>query len=360
MTNREIEIFSLISKNPMISQKEIAEKLGITRSSVGVQISNLIKKGKIIGKGYIISKEDYIVVIGASNIDISGKSLNKLILSDSNIGSVSMSLGGVARNIAENISRLGLNVRLISAIGDDIYGKKILEESKEAGINMNDIIIDKNESTSIYLSILDSNGDMKLAINHNKVISNINIDYIKKNDELIKNSKCIVLDTNLDENVLDYIFKTYNKPIFVDAVSTSKSKKLINNLDKIYVLKPNKLEAEILSGINIKSKENIDEAIDILHNKGVKNIYLTLGEDGVIFSNGKLKKFYDSFNTDVKNATGAGDAFIAGVVYSYINKDFENSTLYGLAMASMAINSHDTINKNINSEKIKNLVLNNI
>lgn len=352
MTNREKEIYNLILKNPMISQKEIAEKLGIQRSSVGVQISNLIKKGKLKGKGYIVNEEDYIVVIGGSNIDLQGTSLEKLVYEDSNPGYVTMSLGGVARNIAENMARLGLNIKLISVVGDDLYGKKIIEESKLTGINMDEVIISKNSPTSTYLSILDNSGDMKLAINASDIISNVDIDYIKSNNTLIKNARCIVLDTNLDENVLDFIFDEFsNKDIFVDTVSSIKALKLIKNLKYINTLKPNKIEAEILTGIKITDEVSLNKAVDSLHEKGVKNVYLSMGKDGVIFSNSVERKKYSNYESKLVSATGAGDAFMAGIVYSYIKHSFNSSTLYGLAMASMAINTKETINRDITSEK---------
>lgn len=126
MTDREKEILDVIKENPMISQQELADRLSITRSSVAVHITNLMKKGYIIGKGYILKKSNYITVIGGSNIDIQGVPNKSLVLFDSNPGKVDISLGGVGRNIADNICRLGINTKLISAIGNDLYGNQLL------------------------------------------------------------------------------------------------------------------------------------------------------------------------------------------------------------------------------------------
>ena len=104
MTQRERQILQLIEDNPMIQQNEIAEKLGITRSSVAVHISNLIKKGHIAGKGYVLRSGSYAVVVGGVNVDIGGRSFAPLVASDSNPGTVSVSLGGVGRNIAHNLA----------------------------------------------------------------------------------------------------------------------------------------------------------------------------------------------------------------------------------------------------------------
>ena len=118
MTQRERQILQLIESDPMIPQQDLADALGITRSSVAVHISNLIKKGYIAGKGYVLRTGRYVVVVGGVNIDIGGQSFSSLVTADSNPGRISMSLGGVGRNIAHNLSLLGTDVRLLTAFGD--------------------------------------------------------------------------------------------------------------------------------------------------------------------------------------------------------------------------------------------------
>ena len=125
MTQRERQILQLIEQNPMVSQQELADQLQITRSSVAVHISNLLKKGYIAGKGYVLRTGSYAVVVGGVNIDIGGQSFEPLVAADSNPGTVTMSLGGVGRNIAHNLALLGTDVRLLSACGEDVYGQKI-------------------------------------------------------------------------------------------------------------------------------------------------------------------------------------------------------------------------------------------
>ncbi len=180
MTNREKEILDMISKNPFISQQEIAKSLGITRSSVAVHITNLMKKGYIKGKGYILKDRPYVTVIGGANIDIQGFPYGKLNLNDSNPGKVKISLGGVGRNIAENLVKMDIDTKLVTVIGDDPYGKKILEECKMAKIDMDDSLVIKNRFSSVYLSILDEEGDMKSAVSDMDIINEIDIDFIKK------------------------------------------------------------------------------------------------------------------------------------------------------------------------------------
>lgn len=74
MTQRERQVLQLIEKDPLISQQQIADKLGITRSSAAVHISNLSRKGLIAGRGYVLRSGSYAVVVGGVNVDIGGRS----------------------------------------------------------------------------------------------------------------------------------------------------------------------------------------------------------------------------------------------------------------------------------------------
>ena len=197
MTDREKEILDVIKENPMISQQELADKLSITRSSVAVHITNLMKKGYIIGKGYILKKSNYITVIGGSNIDIQGVPNKSLVLFDSNPGKVDISLGGVGRNIADNICRLGINTKLISAIGNDLYGNQILSECRSYGIDVEDCYVSNEYPTSMYVSILNDDNDMQVAISHMDILDKLDLDYITSKHQQINDSLAIVIDTNL-------------------------------------------------------------------------------------------------------------------------------------------------------------------
>ncbi|WXR62393.1 PfkB family carbohydrate kinase [Peptostreptococcaceae bacterium AGR-M142] len=354
MTKREKQLLDLIKQNPLISQKELAEELNITRSSVAVHITNLLKKGYIVGKGYILREQGYVCVIGGSNIDIQGFPNFVLKEHDSNPGRVKISLGGVGRNIAENISKLQIPVKLISALGNDVYGNKILEEARISGINMEDSLIFQDESTSTYLSILDEQGDMKVAIAHMDVIDKMTIEFIRDKSHVIKNSKVCVLDTNLPEHILDYIVNNYSETkFFLDTVSSKKAEKVKRLIGKFHTIKPNKIEAEILSGMKINTKEDVKKAGKYFLAQGVKRVFISLSGDGLYYLDENNEGFMENKDVEVVNATGAGDAFSAGLVYTFLqNYNIEESAKFCMGAAIMAISHEDTINPNLSYENI--------
>ncbi len=356
MTKREIEILNLISENPMISQLDLASKLNIKRSSVAVHISNLQRKGYISGKGYIINNSPYICVIGGSNIDIQGFPDQKLVYNDSNPGQLKISLGGVGRNIAENLCLLGIKTSLISAIGSDIYGEKIISRAKEINLDMNDSFISKNKTTSTYLSILDNDGEMAVALAAMDIIKDLNIDFIKQKSSTISGAKISIIDTNLSKDVIEYIVTQNSKcDFFLDTVSTAKAKKIKDIIGSFHTIKPNLIEAEILSDIKIRDNSDLQKASEILLKKGNKNVFIT-SKEGVFYNNGEECSFIKSPKQTLVNATGAGDSFMAALAYSHFcNLDIRESTENAIAASILTLLHEDTINPDLNVNSIENI-----
>lgn len=354
MTNREQEILELIKKNPMISQKELADSLGITRSSVAVHISNLLKKGFVVGKGYILREQPYISIVGGTNVDIQGFPNNDLLLKDSNPGKVKISFGGVGRNIGENLVKLGIETKLISAVGDDVYGRKILEESRMIHLNMEDSLILNEHPTSTYLSILDGSGDMMVAIAHMDIMDKITVDFIKNKKNIIENSKLCIIDTNIPKDTIEYILTNYKGvDFFLDTVSTTKAKKVKELIGYFHTIKPNKLEAEMLSGIKINNEKDLKSVANYFLQKGVKRVFISLGEEGMYYDDGINSNHIRNPKIHVVNATGAGDACLAALAYSHFNDfDIRCSALFSMSAAIVALSHENTINPNISVDNI--------
>ena len=354
MTQRERQILQLIEADPMISQQAIADTLGITRSSVAVHISNLTKKGCIAGKGYVLRTGSYAVVVGGVNVDICGRSFHPLVEADSNPGRVSTGLGGVGRNIAHNMSLMGVDVRLLTAFGDDPNGQRIAASCSELGIDASHALRLAGETTSTYLYLTGPDGEMALAVSDMEVCRRITPEYLAGNLPLLQSAQVVVADANIPEESLRYLAQNSSAPLFVDPVSTAKAEKLRPILSRIHTLKPNALEASILSGVEIHTDADVELAADRLLQMGVHRLFLSLGSRGVYAAMGSERLWLQNLPGTMVNTTGCGDAFMAALVWAYLEgMDLKDTALSGLAAAAVAMESPETINPNMSAETIK-------
>lgn len=354
MTQRERQILRWIEENPLISQQELADKAGITRSSAAVHISNLMKKGYITGKGYIVSNAAYAVVVGGVNVDIGGIPYKKLVRADSNPGQVRMSLGGVGRNIAHNMALMGVDTRMITALGDDLNARKITASCAELGIDISKSLRVSGAATSSYLFIANEDGDMELALSDMDIYDHLTPAFLSTRQPMLNNAQLIVLDANISAEAIAWIAGHVEPPIFADPTSTAKAEKLKPVLGRIHTLKPNRIEAQLLSGVQIVDEASLNRAADKLLETGLHRVFISLGADGVLAADQNRRIRLPGPKTRLVNATGGGDAFMAALVWAYLQgTDLENSAKAGLAAASIAAEGRDTINPELSEAAVK-------
>ena len=354
MTQRERQILELIAANPMISQQELADNLNITRSSVAVHISNLLKKGYIAGKGYVLRTGEYAVVVGGVNVDIGGRSDQKLVAADSNPGKVSISLGGVGRNIAHNMSLMGVDVKMLTAVGEDVHGNRVVESCAQLGIDISHALRPSDCATSTYLYIADDQGEMAIAISDMVICDRITPGYLAANNQVLQNARVVVADTNIPAESLVWLAENCTAPLFCDPVSTIKAEKLKPILHRIHTLKPNRLEAELLSGVPIREKRDAELAAKALIEKGVQRVFISMGADGVYAATANEQLWLQNLPGNMVNTTGCGDSFMAALVWAYLQEmDLRDSALAGLAAGAITMESTETINPAMSATVLK-------
>ncbi|MDU6877301.1 carbohydrate kinase family protein [Clostridium tepidum] len=298
----------------------------------------------------------YVLVIGASVVDIFGFSCCDYKAYNSNPGKIKISFGGVCRNIAENLSKVGVNTKLISILGEDDNGKCMLEHSRKIGYDMEDSLILKNATTPTYMAILDEKGEMVSGVADMKSIDKMDSKFIDSKATIIEKSEYTVLDSD-NAKILEYILKKFKgKTKFIlDPVSAEKAKNIKHLIKYFHTIKPNIHEAEVLSGFKIKSIEDLKKAAEYFISLGIENVFISLDAEGIYYKNkfeeGKIK----ANKVKVKNVTGAGDAFVAGIAYGYMNKlSLKETVKFAITMANLTIAHENTINPDLNYNIVEN------
>ena len=298
--------------------------------------------------------ERTIWVIGGANIDVCGMTHNHLMMHDSNIGEIEVSFGGVGRNIAEMITLLGGPVHFVSCFSDDVFGQLLQEDCKKKGMKIDDSIISKQYSSSMYAAILDEEGEMIAAVNDMRILDEVSEDYLNQIIEKAHEDDIIVLDGNLSEELFEKLSNNAKAKIAADPVSVAKCKRLESALDRITIFKPNQYEAAALSGIEIHDEASAKEALNFFKEKGVKEIIISLGKDGVLFGTEEELKWIHHRKVDVHNVTGGGDALLAAYITERFNGASPNEAiLFAISSAILRIEAKMDEKNNITTEMIK-------
>lgn len=357
ITKKEQEIIEIIMSNPLLEQEEIAKRLGISRSSVAGHLARLIKKG-YLQRGYILNKQvEGVAVIGGSNVDIKGISDTAFRHGSSNPGKVFKAAGGVGRNVAENLARIELPTTLFSVIGEDSEGDWLLDITTKAGVNTKYVERMSDGNTGVYLSVLGENKEQVGSIADMQLIDRFTEELLMKHISILTTAKFIFVDTNLPQSSLAFILKYLKEkeiPVILDPVSAKKAVKIKEYLDTIYLITPNKEEAEILTDLKIESAKDLDKVAQKLFSLGVQNVVITLGSEGVFVATPYKQSFIPSPKVDVIDTTGAGDAFVAGIIYGLYNEnDVFTACKYGHTMAAFTLAKEETVVTSLSQQVIE-------
>ncbi|MBN7773703.1 carbohydrate kinase family protein [Clostridium aminobutyricum] len=297
-----------------------------------------------------------ITIIGGITADIEGNPYGQLARGESNPGKISIAYGGVGRNITENLARLGADVAFVSAAGNDFVGRAAVQELKQLGVNIEKVSLLDDENTAMYLSILNIVGDMELALCNMDVLERISIDFIHDAMKVLKASKIVGIDANLTEEVQDFITRKLHDagiPVFLDPVSAPKAERAKKMIGRFHTIKPNRGEAEILSGLSILNEEQLRGAGRWFSQQGVKRIFITLGSGGVYYKEGEREGIIRPQAVHLVSATGAGDAFSAAIMDAHVKQmDIEETARYGMAAAAVAMEAKTAVNPKMCLESI--------
>jgi pseudouridine kinase len=284
----------------------------------------------------------YVALIGGANMDIAAHSTASILAGDSNPGRIACSPGGVARNVAENLLRLGVDAHLVSVLGDDVFGQALRQSAAAIGLNMSACATIPGQRTATYLSMHGADGDMGVAVNDMGIVECLTPELLGQHTALLDGAAALVVDSNVRQDVLLWI-STYwaDKAVFAEAVSVAKCHKLLPVLGQLHTLKANRLEAQALSGQPISSPQSACDAARSLHQRGVRNVVISLGASGVAWCNDEGAVGHKSVRpVSMASATGAGDALLSGLIYGYMHAlPLDSSVQWAMACAELTLSS---------------------
>lgn len=290
----------------------------------------------------------YVTVVGSANMDIGGVPYKKAMSRDSNPGRISLSVGGVGGNIARNLSAMGVDVKFITVLGGDIFSGAIRDCFDISRVDLSHSFYDPEGRSSAYLFINDADGDMLAAVSDMEPSALLTPQLLSQKLDIINGGAALVMDANLAQESIEFLASQCTVPIFTDAVSTAKAPRLMSSLGKLNTFKPNRLEAQLLTG-----KTSLEDAADALLKTGLGRVFITLGADGVYCADQSTSLTLPVLSIPAVNTTGAGDAFTAALVKAHLDGlDLKNSGLLGLAAAAITASSNHSVCPEMNMDNI--------
>ncbi|MBY0571721.1 MAG: winged helix-turn-helix transcriptional regulator [Burkholderiaceae bacterium] len=349
--SKKEQLFALVSVNPYVSQQELADALQLSRSAIAGHIAALIREGRILGRAYTFPGTRAILCIGGANIDRKLRTLAGLQMGTSNPASQTESYGGVARNIAENLARQGVPATLICAVGDDVSGNGLMAHADSAGIDTSGSLHVAGACSGTYTAILDNAGELVLALAHMELCELLDRDYLAGCRPQLNAAAMIVADMNLPSDSIQLLMNEAvlnNKPLVIVAVSQPKMARLPASLKGVRLLILNQAELEQRLATKLTDTRAIIEACAQLQAQGVTDVIVTLGADGIVFTDSKHNaptQYLPAPKVEVVDVTGAGDAFSAAVCGSlhYAPEDMLLACQRGLQLAALTIQTDTSV-----------------
>jgi pseudouridine kinase len=359
LTDREQQIVALLRADPLIGSSELARRLGTTRAAVNVHLSNLGKKGIIRGRGYILNDQPGVVVIGGANVDIKARSAAPLIPATSNPGFGSTTPGGVGRNIAENLARLGNRTFLVAAIGRDVTGENLMTHTADAGVRV-EYVHRTDTATGTYVAVLDASGELACAVADMSATAEIGVAEIERARDIITTAELVVLDGNLAAAALEHaLHLTAQSRVrtIVEPVSVAKAEWLAPQLNAehpLFAITPNRDELATLTGMPTRTQRQVLSATRELHRRGTQNVWVRLGRAGSLLSDGTSVTTFPASDGDVVDVTGAGDAMLAAFCHALLDgRSLADAVRYGHAAAALTVASPYTVRPDLTPRLIE-------
>jgi pseudouridine kinase len=289
------------------------------------------------------------LVIGASLMDTKGKPSAGLQPNTSNPGIIRQSRGGTARNVAENLGRLGTEVILISALGRDLMGQSLLEATTEAGVNTDYCLAVPGYRSGAYIALLNPDGALSVALDDTSVMTQLTSQYLYQHRRLFRDAEMVMVDGSLSEETLAMAMRLagqYGVPICADPSSARLAYKLCPYLSSLHLLAPNEVEAAAICGVEFVGfdPDNSLQVARQLVASGVQNAVVTLSDFGLAYATPVESGYVPPRYNQMVDSTGTGDAITAAIIYALMN-GFESleAVRLGAAAAGLTLQTEETV-----------------
>lgn len=296
-----------------------------------------------------------VVVVGGANMDVKAQTGSAPILGTSNPGTQGWTPGGVGRNIAENLARLGQRVELVAAVGDDPVGRDVVERTRQAGVGVGHVL-GSAHPTGVYVAVLDDAGELVIGVSDMAATDELTVAAVAVERDLVAGARLLVVDGNLPEPVVGWLLDVAAEtgvPVVIDPVSVPKAAHLRTTLTTdrpVLALTPNLDELAAVVGRALTGEDDVLAAVEELHLRGVRQVWVRRGPSGSLFSErtgpdmAPVALALPAPVVEVADVTGGGDAMTAGFIHHYLEHGVgADAARFGQMTAALTVEVAETV-----------------
>jgi pseudouridine kinase len=297
-----------------------------------------------------------VVVIGAACLDVKARMRSDTIAGTSNPGEVRISVGGGARNVAENLARLGMRTALLSVVCEDDFGRTIIRQTGQAGVITDYVLRSCDQHSASYIALLGSQGHLLVGVDDTLATNALTPDYIDDHADLLIAARMVVLDANVPVETAERILSicaSAQVPVVLDPVAYTPALRYRSLIGGFYMVVPNEIEAQALTDVRITSESQAIVAAKQLITSGVTIAIITRADAGLVYATSALNGFVPAITTEVVDPTGAGDALTATVIYALLNAvPIDEAVRLGVSAATLTLSSVETVRQDLTLESL--------
>jgi pseudouridine kinase len=321
------------------------------------------------GRGYVLRAEaDTVLVVGGAVLDTKVRTAGAPVLGTSNPGAASSTVGGVGRNIAENLARLGRPTVLVAPVGDDPAGEAVADRTSAAGVECGHLVR-SSHPTGTYVAVLGEGGELHIAVADMRATDELTVADVAVVPSLLAGADALVVDANLAAPVVRWLLNAAADAgviCVLDPVSVAKATAVAPVLDgtvAVHTVTPNVDELAALVGTPVANTvDAVCDAAALLHARGVAHVWVRRGTAGSLLSiavhptgagadakpgataSGQRVVLVEAPETEVADVTGAGDSMTAGYVNALLDgADVVEAARHGQVLAALTCASPDTV-----------------
>ena len=297
-----------------------------------------------------------VVVVGAACLDIKGRVGGDIVAGTSNAGSVRISVGGCARNVAENLARLGMATALLSVVCEDDFGRTIVRQTERAGVDTSRVLMACEQGSAAYMALLSAQGGLLIGIDDTAAVAALTPAYVAEHAALLAGARMVVIDANLPletAEALLAICRAAGVPVAFEPVAYAPALRYRELIGSFYLATPNAVEAQALTGLPVAGAQQAAVAAKRLIAEGLAIAIITLGAEGLVYATANASGYVPALQVEVADPTGAGDALAGAVVYALLNDiPVDEAVRLGVSAATLTLDSPDTVCQDLSLESL--------